>query len=522
MYKILITENMGPDGTELLKQQEDLTVDVRTGLAESELLDLLPDYDALIIRSHTDVNASVLRAGKRLKIVARAGIGVNNIDVEEATRLGIYVVNCPTGNTISAAEHTIALMLSLCRNVPAADATLRKNVWDKKSFTGLELHDKTLGIIGLGKIGSLVATRMMAFEMDVVAYDPYISDEKAARLGVKRVELAELLTVSDVITVHTPLTEETRGMIGAEQFALMKPTVRLVNCARGGIYDEDALAEALEQEQIGGFALDVFLDEPEMADRLINLNRTVFTPHLGGSTQEALKKISLIIAEQVMKGLRTEEFDHVVNMPVIGTDLAPSLQPFLPLADKIGVLQRHLAEGSIKEVKVSLYGELAEASKLFAIRVLKGLLQGIVDTPINYVNAFQIAKERGIDVVESTLSVEPDFTHLIQVTVRSNLENTIQGTIFGKDPRIIGVNDYILDFTPEGNILLLRNKDVPGVIGEVATILGTSGVNIAEWRLGRVGLDALCVVNLDAAAPSEVISRIQQSPNITLVRQIAL
>jgi len=491
-----------------------LEVDERLGLGPAELLTAVRGAAALVIRSATQVTAEVLEAGTDLVVVGRAGIGLDNVDVDAATRLGVMVVNAPQSNVLSAAEHTIALLLAQARNVTRADADLKAGEWNRSRWEGVELHGKTLGIIGLGRVGVLVAQRLLAFGMHLVAYDPYVSEDRARQLGVRLVpELEELVRQADFVTVHLPKTPETLGLVGAELLAQAKPTLRIVNTARGGIIDEAALADALRDGRIAGAALDVFEHEPTTDSPLFELDNVVVTPHLGASTAEAQDKAGQTIAEQVVLALRGEFVPYAVN--VAAKEANATVQPFLPLAERLGRLFVALADGAAATLEVSYEGEIADYDcHVLTLAILKGALGAVVDEPVSFVNAPQLAEARGLTVRETTSTATADFVNLVNVRGQVGGRSVdVSGTLLGKHgrPRIVGINGHSVDVPPSSHMLVIRNADTPGMIGRVGMLLGEAGVNIADMDVGTnaEGEAALMVLSTYSPVPDEVVERLR-------------
>jgi D-3-phosphoglycerate dehydrogenase len=528
MYRILITDELSPQALERLEAAEDVSFDVVQRPPQEKLKEIIPDYDALIIRSSGRVDADILAATTRLKVVGRAGVGVDNVDVDAASLRGVIVMNTPGVNTVATAEHTMALLLALCRHVPQADASLRAGEWKRSKFVGVQLYRKTLGIVGLGRIGARVAQRAQAFGMEVIAFDPYLSDEVARELKVTLVELDDLLARSDFITLHAALTPEARGLINAEVIARMKPGVRLVNCARGALIDEEALVKALRSGQVAGAALDVFGEEPLPVDSpLRELTNVVLTPHLAASTIEAQRDVGTQIVDQVLAALRGEDYRNAVNMPVVDVGVFRELGPYLLLAEKLGSLQMQLAEGRIKRVEVECQGEeVADHGKPLTVALLKGLLDPITDTPVNYISAPHLAQQRGISVSETQGLSTPTYANLLSCrVVWDGGERLVSGSLLGHEfPRVVQIDSFHLDARPEGTILVMENVDMPGVIGQVGTLLGKHRINIAEWRLGRIapGGRALSFLNLDSPVPPEVLAELMQMEGVTSLRQVTL
>ncbi len=528
--KVLITDGLAEEGMEIFRSHPEIEVDLRKGVSKEELINIIKEYDALIVRSATKVTADVLKAaGDRLKVVGRAGIGVDNIDVNAATKRGVVVMNTPEANAITTAEHTLALMLSLARKIPQSHISLSSGEWKRDVFRGTELYGKTLGVIGLGKIGKLVAERALGLKMRVIAYDPFLTRESMERLGVEQVTFDELLKRSDVITIHTPITKDTRNLLNREAFAKMKKGVMIINCARGGIVNEADLAEAIKSGQVAGASVDVYEEEPPPKDNPLFTvdSQVVHTPHLGASTREAQTKVGTAIAEQVCDYLINGVVRNAVNMPSISRELAQVLKPYVVLAEKLGKLQGQLCKGGVKEIAIEYSGDVADYDITpLTVSVLKGFLTPMMDITVNHVNAPIIARERGISVVESKSSKPENFTNLITVGVKTEQgEQSVAGTVFdNREMRIVSIFDFPLDAVPEGCLLVSENLDVPGVIGSLCTKLGQMGINIARMHLGResVGGRAIAMINVDSRVPAEAIKALSKLPNIINVRQVEL
>ncbi|MGB8220670.1 MAG: phosphoglycerate dehydrogenase [Methanoregula sp.] len=517
--RVLVSDPLAEEGLLILKETCD--VDVKTGLKEDELCGIIGDYEALIVRSGTEVTAKVIESGKKLRFIGRAGVGVDNVDVDAATRKGVIVANAPEGNTLAATEHTMAMMLSLARNIPQATASLKKKEWKRSKFMGVELNEKTLGIVGFGRIGREVAKRANAMDMKCVAYDPFISKERAAQLGVKVMSLDELFKVADVITVHTPLIKETKHVINARSIATMKDGVRIINCARGGIIDEKALYDAIQSGKVAGAALDVFEEEPPLESPLLTLDKVIVTPHLGASTVEAQKNVAIQVAKQCIEVLNGGSAKYVVNAPMVPSEQAEVLEPFAELAEKMGRFAIQTVEGRLASVECIYGGELsayAGSMKFVTRLVLKGLLDPILQTPVNIVNAEFVAKERGISMSETVTEESHGFKNLITIRVKTDkTEETVSGTVFVKGrSRIVSVDKYTMDLIPEGYVIVSRHLDKPGVIGRASTILGKCNINIAGMQVGRInpGEEALMVLNVDSEVPETVMKEIRSMPGI--------
>ncbi|MBI5287036.1 MAG: phosphoglycerate dehydrogenase [Deltaproteobacteria bacterium] len=526
--KVLISDSLSEKGIEILKSAPGLEVDVNTRLKPDELKRVIKDYHGLVVRSATKVTAEIIDAAESLKVIGRAGTGVDNIDTVAATRKGIVVMNTPGGNTITTAEHTIAMMMALARKVPQATISMKKGEWEKKRFEGTEVFNKTLGILGVGNIGSIVVERALGLRMNVIAYDPYISEDTARKMGIGLVSLDELYGRSDFISIHVPLTPETRNMINAQAFARMKRGVKLVNCARGGIVNEKDLYDAIKAGIVSGAALDVFEKEPPPADNpLLGLEEVVLTPHLGASTTEAQENVAIAIAEQIVDYLSKGTVRNAVNVPSIPTELLTTIGPYIQLAERLGAFQGQLLTGGIEEVVVEYSGDVVDYDVApITIAAIKGLLDQLMDQYVNFVNAPFIAKERGIKVVEVKTSRPIDFASSVTVKIRTKeKESLVEGALFGKkELRIVRIDKFFLDAIPEGYLLILHNYDKPGVIGNVGTLLGDNNINIARLHLGRevVGGEAVSVWNIDTPLTDAVLSKLLHLPYIISAKVVKL
>ena len=527
MEKVLVSDLLSQQGLDVLINSREYEVDVALELTQEQLLQRISNYDALLIRSGTRVTADVIDAANRLKVIGRAGVGVDNIDVEAATRKGILVVNTPDGNTIAAAEHTIAMLLALSRNIVPAGISLKNRTWQRDNFIGVELYGKVFGTVGHGRIGREVTKRALAFGMQLITFDPFISPNAAEKSGVRLVDRETLFRESDYISVHTVLTPETYHSIGETELNLMKPTARLINCARGGIVDEKALYHALKEKKITGAALDVFEDEPAVDNPLLELENILALPHLGASTTEAQEHVAVEIAQQVMNVLRGKPVANAVNQPKIDPRIYDVLGPYLQLAEKIGSFHAQIVEGQIASIKTHYSGTLFRKEDVTPITVAlqKGLLSPVL-SEVNYVNAPFLVKQRGISVTETKSDAEVDFANLMTVTVITDRSETLlAGTTFGrKDIRIVRVNKLHLNATPEGYILLIYNRDQPGMIGLIGTILGEHNINIADMTVGRSRIDevALTLINVDSLVPRNVLKTIAAQEKIDFVKQVIL
>lgn len=510
-WRVLVADKLAEEGLAALREAPEVELVVNTGLTHEELLQEIAQADALLVRSATKVTAEVIEAAPRLQVIGRAGVGVDNIDVEAATRRGVVVCNSPEGNTIAAAEHTWALLLAVARNIPAANASMKAGEWKRSAFVGVELLNKTLGVLGLGKIGAEVAARARAFGMKVLANDPFVSAEQAERLGVELVELSDLLARSDFITLHVPLTKDTRGLLNAETLSQVKPGVRIINCARGGVVDEAALAEAIESGRVAAAGIDVFENEPPTDSPLLGLDRVVLTPHLGASTAEAQVKVAVDVSQQVLDVLRGRPARSAVNVMPVSAETLRTLQPYLELAEKLGRFHAQLAEGPIGRAELVYAGQLADHDTQMLTRAfLKGMLEPILDIPVNLVNALLVAEGRGLKIVESRSRESEDYLSLITSKVTTDgEERVISGTLFGhREPRVVQMDQFRMDFVPAGIMLVSMHIDKPGMIGRVGTIMGRHNINIAGMHVGRgqtgPGGRSVMVLALDNPVPDEV------------------
>jgi D-3-phosphoglycerate dehydrogenase len=508
--RVLVREAIAPAGVDLLREHFDVDVD-----SESDLAEIIDRYDAIVVRSATKLTAELIDRASRLKVIGRAGVGVDNVDVDAATRRGIVVANAPESTVVSAAEHTVGLLVALARNIPQAHAALKQGRWERKAYGGVELAGKTLGVLGFGRIGQQVARRAGGLGMRVVAYDPFVAAERFRELGVERLETtADVYAVAEFLTLHLPLTVETRGSIGPEAFAAMRDGVRLVNAARGELLDEAALVDALQSGKVAGAALDVFSQEP-YSGPLLELDNVVVTPHLAASTDEAQDRAGLIVAEQVAAALDGGLVTNAVNIPVIGAEELEALGPYVPLAAKLGRIAMELTSGKAEEVTLTTYGGLADYdTRLLTVAALNGLFQGRADRPVNYVNAPTIARERGIEVKEERSQSARDYTNLVRVEIRNGDEKTrVAGTLIGRDDRqwLVSALGFDLELELAPILVLFRYDDVPGVIGRVGTLFGDAGVNIANMTVSRTrrGDKALMVLTVDSMPPAELVDRVR-------------
>jgi D-3-phosphoglycerate dehydrogenase len=520
--KVLVSDNLGEAGIELFVKAPGIAVDVRPGLGPEQLEAIIGDYDGLAIRSATKVTAKLLGAAKRLKVVGRAGIGLDNVDIGEATRRGIIVMNTPAGNVVTTAEHAIALMMALTRNIPQGTATLKAGLWEKKRLQGREISGKVLGVIGFGKIGSIVADRARGLKMTVVVYDPFVTADRIEKAGFTAVGLADLYRQADYITVHVPKLKDTAGMVDAGAFGLMKPGVMVINCARGGIIDEDALYDALVSGKVAGAALDVFVSEPPGAHRLLALEQVIATPHLGASTLEAQTNVAVQVAEQIIAYLSTGTIINAVNAPSVTGELLTKLGPYLALAEQMGCLQAQLISGPITEVNLTFAGDFQGLDlSPVTLAALKGLLTAEVQDVVNFVNAAAIAKGRGIKITETVSDDAEGYINQISMVVTTNtMTNRVAGTIFGKsDPRIIKINHFRLELVPCGHLALIYNLDKPGAIGSIGTCLGKHNINIGRMQVGQEegGDRNIIFLSTDIPIPVPVLEELRALPMVRTV-----
>jgi len=553
--KILIADRIAQEGIDLLHSQlPEAQVDQRIGLKAEQLRSMIGDYMALIVRSETQVTGDILAVAKLLKIVGRAGVGVDNIDTEAATRLGIMVVNSPTGNIVAAAEHTIAMLMALARHVPGANSSIKAGRWEKNRFLGVEVRNKTLGIIGLGKVGAEVAQRAQGLAMRVIAFDPYVAPEHASKLGVTMLSMEEVLQQADFVTLHTSLTSGTRGLIGAHELNLLKPGARLINCARGGLIDEEALLNALNENRLAGIALDVFSHEPigdnAILKQLLAHERVIATPHLGASTEEAQVGVATDVAEQVVSVLRGGFPRAAVNAPLILPETLKVLAPYMRLVEQMGRLYTQLQPGPLNKVELSCSGDIASYDlRPLQAALIKGLLESVSDAHVNMINAQLLAKQRGLEILEQKSSISTEFANLVTLRVLSangyassfagkpgsgdEYVEVLGGTVMHGEPRIVQVGRYWTEFVPEGYILFCRNPDQPGMIGRVGTILGQAHVNIRHMDVGPIVRTphprdaqhkpetALMIISVDDPIPDWALQEIGASGDIfglTLVK----
>jgi len=526
MFKILVSDKLEKEGLDILTADKDFQVDCKFGIPAAELKSIIKDYDALIVRSGTQVTADILESADKLKVIGRAGVGLDNVDLVAATKKGVVAMNTPAGNTTSTAEHTMSMIMALSRNIPQAVASLRAGKWERAKFNGVELYGKTLAIIGLGRIGTTVAKMAQAFGMVTIGYDPFLSAEIAAKNGIKLVELDEIYKTADYITVHIPKTDETTNMISDKQIALMKKTVRLINCARGGIIDEKALIKALEEKRIAGVAMDVYdVEPPDYSSALFKLENCVTTPHLGASTSEAQLNVAIEIAHAVKDALSGRGIRNAANFPSLSAESYKVIEPYLDLGERIGKFAGQLLQGRIKEVKITYSGAIAkEKVAAVTMAVAKGLLAPVLGETVNTINAMNMMKERGINVQEIISTQEGEYVNAIALDISTDKEQfSILGTLSSnKQPRIVKINNVYVEAVPVGHMLFINNNDKPGIIGAIGTILSQANINIAGITLGRENQEgvAVSVVNVDSEIPENVIAQLKQTKNILFVKTI--
>lgn len=524
--KVLISDNLSPVGVDILKKAG-LEVDARSKTSVEEIEKIIHAYDALIIRSATKVTSGLLEKAVKLKVVGRAGSGLDNVDIPAATKKGVIVMNTPGGNTVTTAEHTVGMIFACARMIPQSYASLKEGKWEKKKFEGVELYAKTIGVVGFGAIGAVVANRAIGLGMKVLAYDPFISPEKAKSLGIELADLPTIYKRSDFITVHTPKTKETANLINKDTIAQMKDGVRIINCARGGIVNEKDLYDALKSGKVAAAAFDVFEKEPPENHPLLTLDNFIATPHLGASTREAQENVAVAVAEQIVDYLIAGTVRNAVNVPSVPADQLPMLSPYINLAEKMGAFEAQLYEGGLTQVTVEYSGEVSNLKlEPITLSALKGLLSPILKENVNYVNAPLIAKDRGIEVKVSKSTDTIEYTSLITIKIKANGKDmSVSGTLNSrKEPRIIQVDDFPMETVPEGDMLVLMNNDKPGVIGGIGMLLGQNGVNIARMQFGREkqGGLAMSVVSIDSTVSDELMDKIRKIPNVLSVKQIRI
>ena len=526
-YKILVCDDLAEEGLKLFEKEPNFKVLVKTQLTLPELKKEIADADACVVRSGTQLTKEVIDAAAKLKAIGRAGVGLDNVDVEAASKKGVVVINTPGGNTISAAEHTFCLLMALARYIPAANESLKKGEWERKKFTGVQLYEKTLGVMGLGRIGTEVAKRAQGFGMRVIAYDPFLRADKANEIGVEVVPLEDLLRRSDFVTLHMPLSPDNKYIIGAKELEKMQKGARIINCARGGLVDERALAEAIQSGKIAGAAFDVFEAEPPKNSPLIGLPQVIATPHLGASTEEAQIAVAVDVVQSLIDFFQGKGMRNAVNVPAVDPEVLAEIKPYLLLAEKMGLLQSQLIEGQILQVDIQFLGEAAErVTTPITIAMIKGLLTPILAENVNYVNASVLAKERGIKITESKSSTATKFSNLIQVEVKTDKKKSVvAGTKFAReDIRIVRIDNFDVEAQPDGYMLLISNRDVPGIVGQIGTLLGSKNVNIAGMTLGRdvQGGQAKTLLKIDGPISDLLLQEIKKAKNILDAKLIKL
>lgn len=527
VFNILISDPLSEDGIFPLREADNLNVTIDTGLSETELIEKVQHVDALLVRSQTQVTRKVIEKAHELKVIARAGVGVDNIDLNAATENGIVVVNAPDGNTNSAAEHTMAMIMSLARNIPQAFLSIKEKKWDRKSYVGVELRDKTLGIVGLGRIGAEVARRAKGQRMKVIAYDPFFTEEKAEAMGIGYGTLDDVVATADFITVHTPLLKETRHIINKEAFAKMKDGVRIINCARGGIINEDDLYNAIVDGKVAGAALDVFEEEPAVDHKVLTLKEVIATPHLGASTVEAQQNVAIDVSHDVVRILSGGLARNPVNIPSVPREVMRKIEPYFDLSEKLGLFLAHTEEEAIEEINISYAGDLTalEIAPLTQ-NTLKGLLSRYLGINVNNVNASYLAERKGITIHEKKTSAARGFTNLITVEIiTKNMRRRVSGTLLnGLGPRIVKVDGYSMDVVPEGHLLFIHHQDQPGAIGRVGSLLADNDVNIATMQVGRekIGGSAIMMLTIDRAITKEELERIRAMDGFEKVTAVDL
>jgi len=521
MPKVLIADKLSPQAIDVFKQNK-VEADVKTGLSPEELLAIIGEYDGIAVRSATKVTPKVIEAGKKLKVIGRAGIGVDNVDVKAATTAGIVVMNTPFGNSVTTAEHAVSLMMSLARQIPAANASTHAGKWEKNKFMGVELAGKTLGLIGCGNIGSIVADRAQGLKMKVVAYDPFLSKEKADSIHVEKVELDELLKRADFISLHTPLTDSTRNILNKTTLAKTKKGVRIVNCARGGLVAEADLKEALTSGHVAGAAFDVFETEPATKNDLFGMEQFICTPHLGASTSEAQENVAVQVAEQMSEYLTVGTVTNAVNMPSVSAEDAQKLKPYITLVSQLGSFAGQLTETGIKAVKIEYEGTVAQLNtKPLTAVALEGLLAPLVET-VNMINAPVIAKERNIEVSEVKHDRQSNYQTLIRITLTTERgSRDVAGTLFGNKPRLVEVKGIHLEASLAPRMLYVNNEDKPGLIGNLGKLLGEAKINIANFHLGRnSNSDAIALLEVDQPISAELLAQINKLPSVKLAKAL--
>ena len=526
MAKIIVSDKLSPEGVKIL-EESGFAVDCKFGISPDELKQIIGEYQGIVIRSGTKLTRDIIEKADNLKVIGRAGVGVDNVDLEAATKKGVIVMNAPGGNTISTCEQTFALILSAARNIPFAHASLKNKKWERSKFKGTELYAKTMGVVGLGRIGKEVVKRAIAFGMAVLVYDPFVSQDIAEKTGVELVDLESLLRKADFITVHTPLTEDTKNLISHEQISLMKPKAFLVNCARGGIIDEEALYTVLKEKKIGGAALDVFSQEPPLESKLLELDNLIVSPHLGASTEEAQINVAIEVAHCVKDALLGRAIRNAVNYVQLDPEAYRVIEPYFKLAEKMGKFIAQLAEGGLKEIRISYLGEIsAYKVDVLGSAFVRGFFSRQLEEDINYINALELAKERGVKVEQIKIREEEEFVNSIKAKIITDKEERLlEGTLFAnKEARFVKMDDVYFEVAPSEYMLVINNEDKPGVIGFLGTTLGSHNINISDMSLGRRSAQgaALTVLSLDSPLTDEIISQIRSNPHIISLKTVKL
>ncbi|MFL0468050.1 D-3-phosphoglycerate dehydrogenase / 2-oxoglutarate reductase [Staphylococcus cohnii] len=528
MYKILVSDPISPDGLKNLTDHSDFNVDIQTDLNETELAEIIPNYEGLIVRSQTQVTSNIIAAAPNLKVIARAGVGVDNIDVEAATKHGVIVINAPDGNTISATEHSMAMILSMARNVPQAHQSLKNGKWDRKAYRGTELYNKTLGVIGAGRIGIGVAKRAQSFGMNILAFDPYLSEDKAKELNVTRATVDEIAEQADFVTVHTPLTPKTRGIVDKAFFEKAKPTLQIINVARGGIIDEDALVEALDTDQIQGAAIDVFESGPATESPLVAHDKIIVTPHLGASTVEAQEKVAVSVANEIIDIFEHGNVVNAINAPKMSfNEINDELKPYIELSKLTGEVGIQLLEKAPRELQIKYKGDIALDDTSLLTRILvSGVLRQDLAERVNLINALVLLNEQGVSYNIEKDTKHRGFSNYIELTlINKDTQIKIGATVLnGYGPRIVRINEYPVDFKPEKHQLVINHNDRPGIVGHTGQILGEYNINIASMHLGRTnqGGNALMILSIDHPVTQDVIDALYEIEGFNLIRSVEL
>ena len=528
MYKILVSDPISPDGLKNLTDHSDFNVDIQTDLNETELAEIIPNYEGLIVRSQTQVTSNIIAAAPNLKVIARAGVGVDNIDVEAATKHGVIVINAPDGNTISATEHSMAMILSMARNVPQAHQSLKNGKWDRKAYRGTELYNKTLGVIGAGRIGIGVAKRAQSFGMNILAFDPYLSEDKAKELNVTRATVDEIAEQADFVTVHTPLTPKTKGIVDKAFFEKAKPTLQIINVARGGIIDEDALVEALDTNQIQGAAIDVFESEPATESPLVAHDKIIVTPHLGASTVEAQEKVAVSVANEIIDIFENGNVVNAINAPKMSfNEINDELKPYIELSKLTGEVGIQLLEKAPRELQIKYKGDIAlDDTSLLTRTLVSGVLRQDLAERVNLINALVLLNEQGVSYNIEKDTKHRGFSNYIELTlINKDTQIKIGATVLnGYGPRIVRINEYPVDFKPEKHQLVISHNDRPGIVGRTGQILGEYNINIASMHLGRTnqGGNALMILSIDHPVTQDVIDALYEIEGFNLIRSVEL